>query len=197
MSKRFYLTFGQKYSREAHPSGMPVHPDAIVEVHAETYDDARRLALVNFGQQWAFLNEWDDDIASWYPAPSLVVIKASDREQLLKYEVVEQTYADLLLPPFAKRPLLKWFGSLGNEPSWRYPNWDGTPKALAALGAGEILEIPGVGLKAYAFIEAALKEAGYVVEGIAVVGPEVSDTMQRYRFEARGWLAAQRQGSSA
>ena len=41
----YYLTFGQKYRREPHPSGLSVHPDGYVEIIASSFEEARATAI--------------------------------------------------------------------------------------------------------------------------------------------------------
>jgi hypothetical protein len=42
---KYYITFGQKYRREIHPSGYPVHPDGWVEIEAHSETHAREIAI--------------------------------------------------------------------------------------------------------------------------------------------------------
>ena len=48
----FYLTFGQQYRREEHPSGHSVHPDGYVEIIANNLEAAREKAFATFGPDW-------------------------------------------------------------------------------------------------------------------------------------------------
>ena len=50
--RSFYLTFGQQYRREEHPSGHSVHPDGYVEILAHTEGAAREKAFATFGPHW-------------------------------------------------------------------------------------------------------------------------------------------------
>lgn len=55
MSENFYITFGQKYRRENHPSGYDISPDGVVQVVAPNYETARNIAVKSFGQEWSFI----------------------------------------------------------------------------------------------------------------------------------------------
>lgn len=48
--KKFYVTFGQKYRREAHPLQPWVHPDGWLLVCADDEDTARAAAVSCVGQ---------------------------------------------------------------------------------------------------------------------------------------------------
>ncbi len=54
---RYYLTFGQKYRREEHPSGKHVHPDGYVVIVAEDYHAARDIVEQLYGRHWADLRQ--------------------------------------------------------------------------------------------------------------------------------------------
>jgi hypothetical protein len=159
---RYYLTFGQKYLRDEHPSGWPIHPNKIVEVWAPSWDEARELAIKVFGVHWAFINEWDKDIAAWYYPEPLAVLCADDIELA---EKPFEPYTDLKMPYWAMRPLKRRFGLPGTT-SWRGgSDWDGSIKGLAALGLDALREVPGVGPRGLAEIENALALRGYVLAG--------------------------------
>jgi hypothetical protein len=51
----FYVTFGQRYRREPHPSGHLIHPDSYVKVEARGWREAEARVLEVFGQHYAFL----------------------------------------------------------------------------------------------------------------------------------------------
>lgn len=55
MSENFYITFGQKYRRETHPSGYDISPDGVIQVVAPNYETARDIAVKSFGQEWSFI----------------------------------------------------------------------------------------------------------------------------------------------
>lgn len=55
MSEIFYITFGQKYRHENHPSGYDISPDGVVRVVAPNYETARDIAVKSFGDQWSFI----------------------------------------------------------------------------------------------------------------------------------------------
>lgn len=51
----FYVTFGQKYAREPHPTLAAAHPDAWVEVDADSEMEARQLVFRALWSKWAFM----------------------------------------------------------------------------------------------------------------------------------------------
>lgn len=56
---KFYLTFGQRYRHERHPSGYNVHPDGYTLIEAVDYDTAQALAVASYGRHWAALYHED------------------------------------------------------------------------------------------------------------------------------------------
>lgn len=67
MSENFYITFGQKYRREAHPSGYDISPDGVVQVVAPNYETARDIAVKSFGQEWSFIYPERYTEMNYYP----------------------------------------------------------------------------------------------------------------------------------
>ena len=55
----YFVTFGQKYAREPHPTFPGAHPDGVLRVVAEDEDDAHRLVFDTIGTHWAFLYSED------------------------------------------------------------------------------------------------------------------------------------------
>ena len=51
----YFVTFGQKYAREPHPTFPGAHPDGVLKVVAEDEADARRLVFDTIGRFWAFM----------------------------------------------------------------------------------------------------------------------------------------------
>jgi hypothetical protein len=51
----FYVTFGQQYAREPHPTCPGAHPDGWLQVEAGTEDAARQLVTDVIGRHWAFI----------------------------------------------------------------------------------------------------------------------------------------------
>ena len=49
----FYVTFGQRYRREAHPTDKRIHPDGVVAIKASTMEEAREQAFSVFGRNWS------------------------------------------------------------------------------------------------------------------------------------------------
>jgi hypothetical protein len=52
---KFYLTFGVKYAREAHPTFPRAHPNGYVVIEADVYEDAREKVIEVFGIYWCDL----------------------------------------------------------------------------------------------------------------------------------------------
>jgi hypothetical protein len=52
---KFYVTFGQRYAREEHPSFPEAHPDGWVEVIADTEYAARVLTKKRLGTAWSHM----------------------------------------------------------------------------------------------------------------------------------------------
>lgn len=50
----YYVTFGDMYRYEPHPSGWP-HPDGYLTIVAPDYDTARAKAFEVLGSQFAFM----------------------------------------------------------------------------------------------------------------------------------------------
>ncbi len=71
---RYYLTFGQKYRREEHPSGKHVHPDGYVVIVAEDYHAARDIVEQLYGRHWADLQTEETFDATYYPRCKLLEI---------------------------------------------------------------------------------------------------------------------------
>ena len=67
MSENFYITFGQKYRRETHPSGYDISPDGVVQVVAPNYETARDIAVKSFGDQWSFIYPESHAEMDYYP----------------------------------------------------------------------------------------------------------------------------------
>ena len=56
---RFYVTFGQRYAREQHPTMLGAHPNGWVVVEADDMTDARVLVVQYLGTAWS--NIYRDD----------------------------------------------------------------------------------------------------------------------------------------
>lgn len=66
----YFVTFGQKYAYEPHPTLPGAHPDGLLKVVAEDGADARRLVFDTIGGFWAFMYD-EEQIAGdmhFYPA---------------------------------------------------------------------------------------------------------------------------------
>jgi hypothetical protein len=51
----WYLTFGAQYAREEHPDFPQAHPDGVVAIRAQSYEDARVHAFERVGPRWCDL----------------------------------------------------------------------------------------------------------------------------------------------
>lgn len=58
--ENFYLTFGQKYRFEDHPTFSEAHPDGYVLIRAESKIHSREIAFIAFNDAWAFLYSEDE-----------------------------------------------------------------------------------------------------------------------------------------
>ena len=77
--KKFYITFGQKYRDEPHPThGDIIHPDGYVVIHAEDYEKARRIAFTTFGDAWARCYDESDLDPGYFPRGVLFEIGGAD-----------------------------------------------------------------------------------------------------------------------
>lgn len=73
----FYVTFGQQYPRERHPTFDDAHRDGWVEVDADTYAEARALTVRQLGVHWSDIYTAPDWDPSYYPLGVLGVLTAS------------------------------------------------------------------------------------------------------------------------
>ncbi len=73
--KDFYVTFGQRYRHEPHPSGYPIHPDGVVRVRAESEEEARGKTFEAFGGKWSFVYVEEEFEPEWYPRGELFSIE--------------------------------------------------------------------------------------------------------------------------
>lgn len=66
---KFYISFGQQYRREAHPSGIAIHPDAVYSIEAESLKAAHDKAMMIFTGH--FHNVYDEtkweEVKHYYP----------------------------------------------------------------------------------------------------------------------------------
>ena len=60
----YYVTFGQQYPREPHPTFAKAHRDGWVEIEAPDEITARRIAVGWFDRAWAFIYSESDP---WRP----------------------------------------------------------------------------------------------------------------------------------
>lgn len=71
----WFVTFGQQYPREPHPTFPGADHDGFVVIEAPDETTARRTAVDRLGQRWAFIYSADDwtagDHADYYPKGEL------------------------------------------------------------------------------------------------------------------------------
>ena len=76
----FFVTFGQRYAREQHPTIDQAHPDGWLVIEAESWDDARAVAERELGTNWSHLHTKEDffkDAEQLYPRGEIARIPAS------------------------------------------------------------------------------------------------------------------------
>lgn len=72
----FYVTFGGKYAREAHPRLSVAHPDGWVTIEADDYEQARAATVALLGTAWCWLHDTPRD-PEWFPAGELARFDAT------------------------------------------------------------------------------------------------------------------------
>lgn len=75
MKDKYFLTFGQKYRREHHPSGYNINPDGWFEIYVYNYDLARQKAFEYFGQDWCWLYSEQEFERDDFPAGKIGAIE--------------------------------------------------------------------------------------------------------------------------
>lgn len=65
--KEFFVTFGQKYRHEPHPTSPKINPDTVVIVKAQNYEEAREITFRVFGSYWSFIYSSETFDPSFYP----------------------------------------------------------------------------------------------------------------------------------
>lgn len=66
----FFVTFGQRYAREQHPTIEQAHPDGWLVIEADSWEEARAVAARELGTSWSDLVSKDDfmkDAERLYP----------------------------------------------------------------------------------------------------------------------------------
>lgn len=66
----YFVTFGQKYAREPHPTFPGAHPDGVLRVVAKDGADALLRVCETIGSFWAFMynEEQITESMHFYPA---------------------------------------------------------------------------------------------------------------------------------
>ena len=72
MKSKFFVTFGQKYRHEKHPSGLNINPNGYVVIHAYSYKEASQIAFDKFGSAFCMLYDEDKFESHFFPAGSLL-----------------------------------------------------------------------------------------------------------------------------
>ena len=67
--RKFYVTFGQRYSYEDHPQGGK--PNGWFTFYAKDEEEARKKALEVLGNKWAFMYEENEFNKRFYPLGEL------------------------------------------------------------------------------------------------------------------------------
>ena len=68
----YYVTFGNKYRTEPHPSGIVVNPDGYVTIRAESTNDAYSIALKHFGFNWGAMHYNKETVDKPFPVGSFL-----------------------------------------------------------------------------------------------------------------------------
>jgi hypothetical protein len=63
----FFVAFGQKYLTEPHPDVAWVTPDGVIAIDAETYQEAREIAIKWFGLHWSMLHDAESFTYRFWP----------------------------------------------------------------------------------------------------------------------------------
>lgn len=65
----YYVTFGVRYAYEEHPTSPNVDPDGVVEVEADSLDDAIEIVQDTFDRKYCSVYETDDNnsIFEYFP----------------------------------------------------------------------------------------------------------------------------------
>jgi hypothetical protein len=81
--RTFYVTFGQQYPREPHPTFGGAHRDGVVVLRAISMDEARTRAVNVLGTAWSGIYEEGDQ--AWaphmYPLGVILDLDAEDSER--------------------------------------------------------------------------------------------------------------------
>lgn len=72
MKSKWFVTFGQKYRHEKHPSGLNIDPDGYVVVHAYNYHEARQIVIGKFGNEVSWLYNEDNFEPQYFPLGQLL-----------------------------------------------------------------------------------------------------------------------------
>ena len=94
----FYVTFGQRYRSEPHPSGIMVDPDAVIKIEAESKEEAHAKAMDIFkGAFHQVLNEegWENN-KSYFPHGSitLVLVEGHDGSKVRPSYIGDSVYLE-------------------------------------------------------------------------------------------------------
>jgi len=82
--KNYFVTFGLKYAREAHPKLGIVDPNGYVKIVAESEDRARQIAHEYMGQYFASIYPEDHFNHHYHPLGQMLTIH---QDQLPVFDV--------------------------------------------------------------------------------------------------------------
>lgn len=64
--KQYYVTFGQKYRTDKHPTYRDAHPDGYYLIEAEDLETATLIAFATFNANWANIYSEEEFDSSFY-----------------------------------------------------------------------------------------------------------------------------------
>jgi hypothetical protein len=72
--RKYFVTFGQKYRTEEHPTLKEAHPDGVVEVPAINSDVAREIVVDKLGDKWCAIYSEDEIDLNHYPRGVIAIL---------------------------------------------------------------------------------------------------------------------------
>lgn len=91
MTDQLFITFGTRYTREPHP--MMIHPDGVVVVEGDSYEDARQRAFAVTGGRFAFdypIIQLEDTVADYYPLGVIGRIDGAGYHPIRRFQITSQ-----------------------------------------------------------------------------------------------------------
>lgn len=68
---KYYVTFGQQYSRNPHPKVTYAHPDGWLTIEADSYAEMREKAFEELGPHFATSYDEQSFEPKWFPLGEL------------------------------------------------------------------------------------------------------------------------------